>query len=433
MTNAPTIGRHSLNPLQAERPVGHDNLGSTARRIVIGLLLGALVVAFAGALALAALHETAGTNSYALLADAWLHGRLYVDRCFDLDCANFEGRSYIIFPPVPAVIALPFVALFGPGFHAFLPLTILAFAATGVIWWRIAAAVTQSRDSTILLVLIVLFATPLYFVTLRGDHVWFFAQSWGFLFSSAALYCALVRRNALLAGLFVALAFLCRQMTILYLPLVYLLLLRDEPLFRIDGVAVRRALSLAAFPLIAIAIYLVYNYARFGSPMETGYAYIFKDPALANSAGAFIGNRVRELGIFSRDYLPFNLVYMFFAGPHVVFAGPYMTQFAGFDASGASLFLVTPALLIGFLARWDRSFWLGLGTCAVILGVTLFYHSNGFSQYSAQRYALDWLPILLVFVARGMKPGFAGALSIFTFYAMAVTLGMIVVGRVAAG
>ena len=124
---------------------------------------------------------------------------------------------------------------------------------------------------------------------------------------------------------------------------------------------------------------------------------------------------------------------MFLAGPHVDFTGRYMTEFAGFDTNGASLFLVTPLLLVAFLARWDRSFWFGLATCAVILGLTLFYHSNGYSQYSAQRYALDWLPILLIFVARGMKPAYAGPLAVLTVYAMAVTLGMIVVGGVVGG
>lgn len=404
------------------------------RFVVSGLLIG-LVVLFMAVFALGVLREAPGTNSYALLAEGWLNGRFDTDRCFDGDCGLFEGRTYVIFPPMPGVIALPFVALFGVEFSSFLPLTLLAFALSGWLWWRIAESQTASRDLNALVVLAILFATPLAFVVLRSDHVWFFAQGWGFLFATAALHSALVRRSALLAGLFIAMAFLSRQMTILYLPVLYVLLLeRDVPLFRIDMAAVKRALSLAAFPLVALGIYFAYNYFRFGSPLETGYSFIFP-PEFDDGPeiGQFLQLRVRELGIFSSEYFLFNLVYMFIAGPHVAFAGRYMTEIAGFDINGASLFLVTPALLFAFLARWDRAFWWGLLTCAVIMGLTLFYHSNGFSQYSAQRYALDWLPVLLVFLLRGLKPEYAPPLAILVVYSMAVTLAMIGLGGLLGG
>jgi len=402
----------------------------TAQRFAISSILTALVLAFVAVLLLGIVKETASTNSYAMLADGWLHGRLDTDRCFDADCALFGGRTYIIFPPMPAVIVLPFVAVFGPDFHWFMPLSAIACAVSGWIWWRIAKHEAAARDTAMLLVLLVLFATPLFFVTLRGDRVWFFAQSWGFLFSSAALYFGLVRRDALVAGLFIGMAFLCRQMAILYLPFLYVLLLDNSaPLSRIDGAAIRRACALAAFPAAALAIYFLYNYARFGSPLDTGYAYIAPPDS---GVSAFMSHRIRELGIFSQQYLLSNVIYMFVAGPHVEFAGRYMTELSGFDVNGASLFLVTPALLLALLARWDRAFWIGIATVAVILGVTLFYHSNGYSQYSAQRYALDWLPILLIFLIRGTKPEYTAPLSLFVAYSMLVTLSMIAVGAMVA-
>ncbi|WIY53946.1 hypothetical protein O9Z70_05285 [Devosia sp. YIM 151766] len=402
----------------------------SVQRIVISSLLALLVLAFLGVFGLAALRELPESNSYALLAEGWLQGRFHTEHCFDDDCALYNGLIYIIFPPMPGIISLPFVALFGVGFNFFIPLTIMAFAITGWMWWGIFIRETNSRDLTILLLLMVLFATPLAFVTLRGDHVWFFAQTWGFLFSTGALYFALVRRNALLVGLFIGMAFLSRQMTILYLPFLYVLLLPPEtPLFRIDMAAFKRALALAALPIFALAIYFAYNYVRFGSPMETGYSYIFPvEFDEGPGAGSFLSNRVRELGIFSDQYFLFNLVYMFIAGPHVEFAGRYMTELVGFDINGASLFLVTPVLLLALLAPWNRSFWFGLGTAGLILVLTLFYHSNGFSQYSAQRYTLDWLPILFVFLARSVKPAYGPPLSIFTAYSMAITLSMIALG-----
>ncbi|MEO8882292.1 MAG: hypothetical protein ABI377_02565, partial [Devosia sp.] len=422
--------------VSTHRPASRSVAGSgdkamTAKRIIIIGLLTLVALAFLAVLGLAVLREAPGTNSYALMADGWLHGRLdVVGKCFDADCAGFNGQNFVIFPPVPGVIALPFVALFGVDFHHFVPLTILAFALTGYLWFRIAAAQTAgSRDLTTLIVMLILFASPLFFVTLRGDHVWFYAQSWGFLFSTAALYFAMIRKNAVLTGLFIGLAFLSRQMTILYVPFLYVMLLDEgTPWFRIDGKAILRAARLMAFPIIAVAIYFAYNDLRFGSPLETGYAYIFPYATDHGPTAGFIAHRVQDIGIFSRSYLLFNFIYMFIAGPHVQFTNQYLTQMGGFDANGASIFLVTPALLFAFLGRWDRAFWFGLATCAVILGLTLFYHSNGYSQYSAQRYALDWLPVLMIFVARGVKTELAPPLSLMMVYSMGVTLSMIVIG-----
>ncbi len=407
----------------------------TVKRIAITTILSGLVLAFLAVLALAILREVPGTNSYAVLAEGWLNGRFDTDHCFDTDCALFNGLTYIIFPPLPGVIALPFVALFGSDFRFFVVLSALTWAGSGWLWWQIFRREAAGRDQVTLLVLLTLFATPLAFVVLRGDGVWFFAQSWGFLFSSAALYGALVRRNALLAGLFIGMAFLCRQMTILYLPLLYVLLLEaNTAWYSIDRAAIKRALSLAAFPVIAILIYFAYNYVRFGSPLETGYSYIFPvEWDVADSGGFFLRLRVRELGIFSPDYFLFNAVYMFVAGPHVDFAGRYMTEMAGFDANGASLFLVTPIILLAFLGKWDRAFWFGLGTCGLVMGLTLLYHSNGFSQYSAQRYALDWLPILLVFLGRALKAEWTPPFALLLAYSMGVTLAMLAIGGIIAG
>ncbi len=404
-----------------------------AKRITTHILLGALVAAFLAVFALGAAREAPGTNSYALLAQGWLDGRFDTDACFDSDCAVYDDRQYIIFPPAPAAVALPFVAMFGEEFVGFLPLGVIALALTGLLWWRIAENETGSRDLTTLAALMIVFATPLAFVILRSDSVWFWAQSWGFLFVTAAIYFALVRRDAVLTGLFIGLAFLSRQMSILLLPFLYVILLdRDTPLFRIDGDAISRAFKLAAFPLIALGVYFAYNAARFGSPLETGYSFIF--PVAENGADPnFLRLRVQELGIFSPAYFLFNFVYMFIAGPHVEFSGRYMTELAGFDRNGASLFLVTPVLMLAFLARWDRAFWIGVTTCAVILGLTLLYHSNGFTQYSAQRYALDWLPVLLVFFLRGLKPEYAAPLAVLVAYSMAVTLAMITLGGILAG
>src|SRR6185437_4693223 len=57
-------------------------------------------------------------NHYALLADGWLHGRLDLGGpppayTGNNDFALFEGRHYVSFPPFPAVLIAPLVAISG--------------------------------------------------------------------------------------------------------------------------------------------------------------------------------------------------------------------------------------------------------------------------------------------------------------------------------
>lgn len=343
------------------------------------------------------LREMPGTNSYAALADAFLRGRLYVDKCPEIDCAVFKGRTYIIFPPLPALLAMPLVAMVG-----FAKLKGFVFLGAGLvglalfIWNRIFAMLGVARHHAAWLLVGLAFASPAYQVALRSDGVWFFAQAVGFLMMTLSIWAVICRRSLVLAGFFVALAFLCRQMAIFY-PL-FLIVLAMEPEERF-GEAVRRLLKpvllAGAFVLAAIALVLVYNAARFGQPLDTGYAYM-SNPANTD----FIWRRIKDLGIFSRDYVVFNLLYLFVQGVHFEFSGPYLTKLSGIDKNGVALLVASPWLLLAAYAKIDRVFVAGALTIAIIAGITLFYHSNGADQFNTQRYALDWLPILLVMMLR---------------------------------
>lgn len=376
------------------------------RGSLLPLILTGLVLILLAAIAFRLLGEQAGSNSYALLADAFLNGRFDAARCFDLDCALYQKKIFVIFPPVPALIALPFVAVFGEEFHHFIALGILCFAITGVVWWQITRVYQSDYRLALLLVVAFLFATPLQYTVLRSDGVWFFAQAVAAMLTSFAIWSALIKRNAWLVGLFIGLAFLTRQMSILYMPFFFVMMTpADQSIFAVNSTSLRRLLKLAMFPAIAIMIYFIYNYARFGDPMQTGYAYIFPPEwgALGDPSADWIGARVQELGIFHKDYLLFNLVHFFVQGPDVQFAGKYLTELSGFGDKGIALFIGAPFLLFFFLAGWSRAYLFATLTILLIAGITLFYHSNGFSQYSVQRYVLDWLPLMMLFVVRTVK------------------------------
>lgn len=380
---------------------------ATGRRFdrwtVVTAVAGALAFALVFALAYRALRETGGSNSYALLADAYLHGRFFSPTCFDSDCAVFMDRIYVIFPPVPALVAAPLVAVFGPDASGFVVISTLLCAVTGWSWWSIAGRLGLTTEARAWATLAFVFGTPAIYVALRGDAVWFFAQAVALTLVSLAILAALDRRIAL-AGALIGLAFLSRQMALFLAPFLFALSRpKGAKLIAFDRATIADALRLGLPVLAAIGVYCLYNWVRFGAPLETGYKYIAFYPNEGDRN--FITWRILDIGLFSKDYLVFNVAHMFLQGFHMEFGGKYMTEIVKMDQMGTSLLAASPFVLYLLYARADAKLLVGLVVAAVVCGITLFYHSNGFSQHNVQRYALDWLPALYVVLLAGAFTG----------------------------
>ena len=388
---------------------------------VLFAIAALMALALLGGLALYAFLENPGSNSYALLAEAFLNGRLDTTTCFDGDCARFEDKIFVMFPPVPAIIALPFVALFGVEFSGFVLISALAFALSVWLWWQIFEGLKLDRDVAIWLLLGLAFATPLYYVTIRGDGVWFFAQSIGFAFTSLAIHQMVRGGSLILAGACIGAAFLCRQMAVFYLPFLFALSLdRFEPLISFSRDHIIRVLKLGLPVAAAVGVYLAYNYLRFGDPMQTGYPYMMG--AEMAEGGSIINYRLAEHGLWSLAYFLFNTVYLFLQGFHLEFTGNSMVEPLALDPSGTAILAASPFVLFAFFAPMRRPVLIGVVTILAIAVPTLFYHSNGFSQYNVQRYALDWLPILFYILAVALAERDLRGLALLVTYGIGLNL-----------
>lgn len=355
----------------------------------IGVMIAGLLSV---ALAYAAFTEDGGTNSAALVADAFLHGRLWVDSCFDLDCASYNGQTYVAFPPFPGLAALPLVAINGMATSGFIVLTTLCFAMSLLVWNRIFRQLELARADRSWLMLALGFSSPLFFVTIRGDGIWFFAQAIALLLTSLAIHEALAGR-LVSAGVAIACAFLSRQMSIFYVPLLLVLSLRAEaPLVSAIPDRIIRAMKLGIPVAAAIGLYLLYNQARFGSLLETGYAYIDYPPGV-------LKDRLDAHGLWSLEYLPFNLYHALVQGFHARFEGFGNLDLVGIDRFGTAFLVASPWLVMLFFTPINRrTVFAGL-LVAGLITIMLFYHSNGYTQYNVQRYMLDWLPAALTMLA----------------------------------
>jgi hypothetical protein len=353
-----------------------------------GLLLLAVAV-------LRALTEAGATNAYALVAESLLTGRPDASTCYGADCALRDGKTYIVFPPFPAVLAMPLVAIFGITTKGFIAIAIVLWALSLAVWNRILKTYELDTDRRLWLLAAIGFAGPLYYVTLRGDGVWFFAQSVAFLFVSLAIHEVVAGRRLVTAGLALGCALLSRQMSIFYAPLLLVLAFDPkEPLFRITMARIGMAFRLGLPIIAALIVYLAYNYWRFGNPFDSGYNFI-----AFSADGSMLGERVATYGLWNKAYVLYNLFYFFVQGFHAEFAPPMKVALSGMDNGGSAVLAASPWLLLLFFAQPRRVEMIGLLLIVGFTAVLMFYHSNGFTQYNVQRYVLDWLPAALLMLA----------------------------------
>ena len=339
----------------------------------------------------------AASPDFILLADAFLHGRTWIDPATlhgPWDRIDIDGRTYLPFAPLPALVFMPLVALFGvPATAAAQPFVNAALAGTCV---ALGYAVISRFDGGVLrdrlwLTALFAFSTPLVTITARGGP-WHQGQYLATICSLAAILEATGRRRGLLLGLLGGAGFLARAPVLLALPLYSWAAATIGDARPSARRLVRAAALVGAGALPALAFALWYNAARFGSVAESGYGIAALPPFL---------DALRGEGLFSLAHVPRNLDYFLLHLP--VLGGPplYLRP----DGFGLSVLLTSPGLLVGLKARqWD-AFLVGCGLTALVVFIpSLLYYGGGWVQ-SGFRYFLDAIPFLLPIVAAGSRAG----------------------------
>ena len=104
----------------------------------------------------------------------------------------------------------------------------------------------------------------------NAGGVWFLAQTMSLMLTSMAFYCILGNRHAehYWAFALLACAVGCRPFQILYFfPFLYIVLFRKKE-------KILQAVKYCIAPAIIGGLYMIYNYIRFGSPLEFGHNYL---------------------------------------------------------------------------------------------------------------------------------------------------------------
>jgi hypothetical protein len=316
------------------------------------------------------------------LADAFLHGQLHLRHVPEspADLSPFNGRTYVVFGPLPAVVLMPVVAFRGLETPDVLVLVLTALAG---VWAFFALAREVVGDDVGLLTCATLtfaLGTALHYGAPMGG-VWLHTQITATTLQVFALLAA-ARGRAWTCGVLLALAVLTRPTVALAAPFAWWLLATRMPAPKKREARPTPLWGLLTPITIAVLLLAVYNAARFGDPMDAGY--------LKQMISEPLTFRIREHGQFSLAFLPENL-YGTFLRPPLLDHGALVP-----DLRGMSLLLTTPFLLLalwpGKRSALESRAWLTSGLIAL---PALLYYNDGSMQFG-NRFALDWIVLGLL-------------------------------------
>jgi hypothetical protein len=416
--------------------------------------------------------RTGWYNHFVWQSDAFLHGRIaiaypvsegpYVNDFFQdiMPLPSPPGQpSYglLPFPALPAVLLMPFVAVFGMATDAQLFGAVLGAINVGLAW-RLTTRLTESRSAAFLATLFFAFGTVHWYAAMIST-TWFLAHvvAVTFLMLGVTLALDAERREQLrramrigagdatahgarnplaetfehsslflswgrrlfgqidglqfMAGFVFGLAALSR-LTIIF----------GAPFFLFvggGGSYFRRALSAGIGAAIPVAMIGLYNYLSTGHLFNPVYEFLFQQQFHGlpyAPSEAFYGQR--EWGPENPLYIPLNAVIMFLWPPDIM---PTTGQFEHcVDAArsilgscpvvapakyGMSIFLTSPAFLlipVVAAAAWRQRVVMGALLAVVAIGlVNLAHFSQGWVQFG-YRFSLDFAPFALVLVTIGI-------------------------------
>jgi hypothetical protein len=330
---------------------------------------------------------------YSYLADAFLHGqmdlRLPPPTLHDLSV--FDGRVYLYWFPFPALVLLPFVAVWGVRFSDVGFTVVLGALNVALVAVLLRAAVAGRwirLDRVRRGALVLCFALGTVHLTLAPfGRVWFTGQIVGFTALALAYLAAIRRRGiagALLTGVALSAALATRSHLVLAGIWPLWALRSREPTSR-GRLGVLAGVALPV--LVTVALLGLYDQVRFGSPLETGLRY-------HRMGGAFVETYAR-FGAFIIHYLPRNVFYELLTYPLV----------PGFESlQGGGLFWMTPLLLAAFWARSTQRGSIVAAVVSVVLtAVPIFLvMGTGYVQWGP-RYSLDFMVPLLLLAAMGLR------------------------------
>jgi hypothetical protein len=318
-------------------------------------------------------------NLYVEQARSLLHGKTALDIGKDIDAALIDSQRYLAHPPTPVLLYLPAVAVFGSRpWIAY----VYCFAALGLtlfFWLRICESMKIPIDVACWLGAALITGTGIWFCFNVSYSPTYNGEILSTLFVFAGIHEALRSKRAWVIGICLGAAATTRTFTGLSGILILVLALENE-----DKNRILRFLTMCGVSALPFFVfYMALNYARFGSPFDTGYSHI--------------GNVVHEGILMSTTHIPHNL-FTLFARPPSCTHNEMML--------GTGLLFASPFFVYAFFAPLrSRASLAAWAVVLAIVGLYLPFAFDGTVQVNCARYLLDAAPALFFLILLGLKRG----------------------------
>lgn len=295
------------------------------------------------------------------------------------DVVASHDTWYVSFPPGPALMLLPVVAIFHDRTPDVLVTCVFAALIPALLLVFLDRERGRTRDN-LWIVAAWAVASPAIWLGSHG-RVWFTAQICGALALVAYLDAAWNARRPAWAGIWLALAIACRPIN--HLPAVIVFAWMWWTHARRPSAAIRFAIPL----IVGAVAMMTLNWLRFADPFEFGHRFL----------DVRWQARIQETGLFSTAYLGRNLRCLLTLLPQVQGGLPWLRV----SIHGVAIWLSSP-WIVGL--AWARERFVGRAALLVAAAASaipsLLYQNSGQVQYS-YRFAADWLPLVLVVLAFG--------------------------------
>jgi len=346
---------------------------------------------------------------------------------------DVDGEVFLPYQPMPGVLLMPIVAIWGTGLTQ-LTFSMILGALNVVLFWYILRLLNVSRETKLLLIPFFAFGTAHFYSATTGS-LWFYNHVAAVFFVLLAITFLLRRDNVVLPALCLGAAALSRQPTVLAVPAFIYFMIEQRNPGALSGIhpgemvaglvqlhfsrlrelcqqawdsvqaavrdpQARASVGILLATLIPFAIIsLWYNDVRFGSLFDSGLDEIYDKYNGVAYTQYLAAGATERFEWFDPRNIPIHLYTIFLQPP--IFTND-ATMFRPSEFGMSVLLTSSPMVFAFFVRRRDPlkiACWLAIALVAI---PTLVYYSAGWVQFG-YRYIMDYLPFLMILTAFGFE------------------------------
>jgi hypothetical protein len=312
-------------------------------------------------------------------AYAFLHGRSWVDAPDYMEHIVWHGKSYLLHPPLAALITLPAVAIWGLATNQTAISVVVGAVSLGLVW-RLLCKIGLGIASRVWLTLFFGIGTTFWYEATLGSS-WDFSLLVTVPFTLAALGEVFGEARPWAVGVLAAMPALARYDMALAWPCY-------AGFLWVSGRKMRELLSILPSMVAVVALSAAFNEARFGTPYDVARWLWYNQDKYRFA---------RPGGPLALSHFPFNLYTLLFMAPSYSDKFPYIHP----EFLGQALLLTSPAFVLALRPSFLRPTTALVALAAALCtGPIMLWYANGFAQLGT-RFYVEIYPFLLTLIALG--------------------------------